>query len=128
MYGAEFEKKVDEIVGRYPEPKAALLPLLWAVQRKRGFVDLEAEEWVGARLGVSTAHVHGCVTFYTMYKRPSGKPHPGPHHGSACCALGRAGGAHPGKLRSGARRDTGRQVLAVCVSARARAAPRRCCS
>jgi NADH-quinone oxidoreductase subunit E len=39
-------------------------------------VDAEAEAWVGARLGVSAAHVHGCVTFYTMYKqKPSGKYH-----------------------------------------------------
>ena len=76
MLGTEFEKKVDAIVARYPEPKAALLPVLWEVQRARGHVDSEAEAWVGKRLGVSAAHVHGCVTFYTMYKqRPSGKYH-----------------------------------------------------
>ena len=76
MLGTEFEKKVDAIVARYPEPKAALLPVLWEVQRARGHVDAEAEAWVGSRLGVSPAHVHGCVTFYTMYKqKPSGKYH-----------------------------------------------------
>jgi NADH-quinone oxidoreductase subunit E len=76
MLGSEFEKRVDAIVARYPEAKAALLPVLWEVQRARGYVDAEAEAWVGARLGVSAAHVHGCVTFYTMYKqKPSGKYH-----------------------------------------------------
>ena len=76
MYGADFEKRVDGIVARYPEPRAALLPVLWEVQRARGFVDLAAEEWVGRRLGVSPAHVHGCVTFYTMFKqRPWGRYH-----------------------------------------------------
>jgi NADH-quinone oxidoreductase E subunit len=83
MYGADFEKKVDEIVGRYPQKKAALLPVLWAVQRARGWVDLPSEEWVALRLGVSQAHVHGCVTFYTMYKqRPSGR-----HHIQICTTL-----------------------------------------
>ena len=76
MYGPEFERKVDEAVARYPEPKAALLPVLWLVQRTKGWVDLEAEGWVARRLGVSPAHVHGSVTFYTMYKqRPSGRYH-----------------------------------------------------
>lgn len=76
MLGAEFERRVDVVVARYPEPKAALLPVLWEVQRARGHVDAESEAWVAARLGVTPAHVHGCVTFYTMYKqRPSGKYH-----------------------------------------------------
>jgi NADH-quinone oxidoreductase subunit E len=76
MYGAEFEKRVDELVSRYPEPKAAALPVLWEVQHERGWIDLEAERWVANRLGVSPAHVHGVVSFYTMFKsEPSGKYH-----------------------------------------------------
>ncbi len=75
-FGPDFEKKVDEIVARYPQPRAALLPVLWAVQHARGLVDLESEEWVAKRLGLSPAHVHGAVTFYTLFKqRPSGKYH-----------------------------------------------------
>jgi NADH-quinone oxidoreductase subunit E len=76
MYGEEFERRVDAIVARYPQPKAALLPVLWEVQRIRGFIEVEAEAWVAGRLGTSPAHVHGAVTFYTMYKqRPSGRYH-----------------------------------------------------
>ncbi len=76
MYGPEFEKKVDEIVTRYPQPRAALLPVLWEVQLANGWVDGKSEEWVAQRLGSSAAQVHGAVTFYTMYKqRPSGKYH-----------------------------------------------------
>ena len=76
MYGPEFEAKIDEIVSRYPRPKAAMLPVLWEVQGHEGWVNGEAEAWVAERLGVSAAHVHGCVTFYTMYKqRPLGKYH-----------------------------------------------------
>lgn len=76
MFGPEFEKKVDAIVAKYPQPKAALLPVLWEVQKAVGSIDLKAEEWVAGRLGVAASHVHGCVTFYTMYKqKPSGKYH-----------------------------------------------------
>jgi len=83
MPDVEFETRVDEIVARYPQPKAALLPVLWEVQRRKGYIDLDSEAWVAQRLGVSVAHVHGCVTFYTMYKqRPSGR-----HHIQVCTNL-----------------------------------------
>jgi NADH-quinone oxidoreductase subunit E len=76
MLGPDFEKRVDAIVAKYPQPKAALLPVLWEVQKAKGSIDLHAEEWVAKRLGVAASHVHGCVTFYTMYKqKPSGKYH-----------------------------------------------------
>ena len=76
MFSSAFEGRVDTIVARYPEKKAALLPVLWEVQRERGWVDLDAEDWVATKLGVSPAHVHGVVTFYTMYKqKPTGKYH-----------------------------------------------------
>ncbi len=76
MLGPEFEAKVDAMAARYPEPKAALLPVLWLVQRTKGWVDLDAEAWVASRLGVSAAHVHGVVSFYSMFKRrPMGRYH-----------------------------------------------------
>ena len=75
-FGPGFEKAVDAIVARYPQPKAAVLPVLWEVQKARGHVDLTSEEWVAARLGIPPSHVHGCVTFYSMFKQnPSGLYH-----------------------------------------------------
>lgn len=76
MFGAEFQSRVDAIVARYPEPRGALLPVLWEVQQAKGWVDPDSEAWVAQRLGVTPAHVHGAVTFYTMYKqRPMGRYH-----------------------------------------------------
>jgi NADH-quinone oxidoreductase subunit E len=76
MFGAEFEQNVDRIVARYPRPSGALLPVLWEVQREKGWIDAESETWVAGRLGLTPAHVHGTVTFYTMYKqKPSGRYH-----------------------------------------------------
>ena len=76
MFGPEFESRVEEIVARYPTRKAALLPVLWEVQRDRGWISLESEAWVADKLGLAPSHIHGVVTFYTMYKpKPSGKFH-----------------------------------------------------
>lgn len=83
MYGAEFEKRVDRLVTRYPEAKAAMLPVLWEVQKEKGWIDKESEAWVAERLGTSPAAVHGVVTFYTMYKqKPMGR-----HHIQVCTTL-----------------------------------------
>ena len=76
-------ERIDEIVARYPKPMAALLPVLWEVQKARGWIDLESEAWVARRLGVSAAHVHGAVTFYTMYKQKAS----GRHHIQVCTTL-----------------------------------------
>ena len=83
MLGSDFESRVDAIVAKYPQPKAAVLPVLWEVQKAKGYVDAAAEAWVASRLRVAPAHIHGCVTFYTMYKqRPSGR-----HHIQVCTTL-----------------------------------------
>ena len=83
MFGPDFERKVDEVVARYPQRQAAMLPVLWLVQRSQGWVSLEAEEWIARRLGVAPSHVHGCVTFYTMYKQKAS----GRHHVQVCTTL-----------------------------------------
>ena len=83
MYGADFETQVDRIVARYPEPRAAMLPVLWEAQRVKGWIEPEAVAWVADRLGTAPARVHGAVTFYTMYKqRPMGR-----HHIQICTTL-----------------------------------------
>ena len=76
MFGAEFEQNVDRIVAKCPQSSGALLPVLWEVQREKGWIDAGCETWVAERLGLTAAHVHGTVTFYTMYKqKPSGQYH-----------------------------------------------------
>ena len=83
MYGPEFERRVDVLVARYPEPKAATLMVLWEVQKANGWIDPVSEEWVAERLGTSPAQVHGVVSFYTMYKeKPLGR-----HHIQVCTTL-----------------------------------------
>ncbi|HET6415465.1 MAG TPA: NAD(P)H-dependent oxidoreductase subunit E [Polyangiales bacterium] len=63
----EREQQVDEILTRYPERRAALLPVLWLCQRQNGWISPEVVEYVSERLELSTAIVKGVVTFYTMF-------------------------------------------------------------
>ncbi len=63
----EREREVDDILTRYPERRAALLPVLWLCQRQHGWISPEVVEYVSNRLDVSTAIVKGVVTFYTMF-------------------------------------------------------------
>ena len=45
---AALEPQAREIIQRYDEPRAAMLPLLWLVQENFGYISSEAEFWVGA--------------------------------------------------------------------------------
>ena len=72
MYGEQFERQVDELVARYPQPRGALMPALYMAQDEEGFVSPEAEVWLAERLGLTPAYVHGVTTFYTMYRTAPG--------------------------------------------------------
>lgn len=66
--------RVEAIIARYPRRLAAMLPVLWEVQRENGWIAPEAMEWVGARLECSPSTVQSVVTFYTMFDdKPVGK-------------------------------------------------------
>jgi NADH-quinone oxidoreductase subunit E len=67
LLSPEREEQVDEILTRYPERRAALLPVLWLCQRQNGWISPEVVDYVSERLGLSTAIIQGVVTFYTMF-------------------------------------------------------------
>ena len=72
----ENKKEIEDILTRYPTKQAALLPVLHVAQKEFGWISPEAMELVAQELNLSTAHVYGVVTFYTMYNRqPVGKYH-----------------------------------------------------
>ncbi len=72
----ETKKKIGEIVGRYPQKEAAILPLLHAAQQEFGFISSDAEKLIAQILGVKPIRVREVVTFYTMLSRqPMGKYH-----------------------------------------------------
>ena len=70
----EREQQVDDILTRYPERRAALLPVLWLCQRQDGWISPGVVDYVSQRLDLSTATVRGVVTFYTMlFDQPVGE-------------------------------------------------------
>ena len=63
-----------EIMGRYPRPKSALIPLLHLAQEQDGWVSPEAMEHIGELLDITPAEVLGTASFYDMlFLEPAGK-------------------------------------------------------
>ncbi|MBI2710438.1 MAG: NAD(P)H-dependent oxidoreductase subunit E [Actinobacteria bacterium] len=58
-----------EIIGRYPRPKSALIPLLHLAQEQDGWVTDDAMEHIAELVGVTAAEVLGTCSFYEMFKR-----------------------------------------------------------
>jgi NADH-quinone oxidoreductase subunit E len=64
----------EELIGRYPERRSALLPLLYLVQAVDGYVSPAGVAQVAGLLGLTKAEVAGVATFYNMFRRrPVGK-------------------------------------------------------
>ena len=69
MLSPELRTKAEELVGRYPNPRSALLPLLHLVQAQDGYVSPDGIAECAALLDLTKAEVNAVATFYTMYKR-----------------------------------------------------------
>ncbi len=64
----------QEIIGRYPRPRSATIPLLHLAQEQDGYLTDEAMRHVAELVGATPAEVLGTATFYEMFKfQPVGK-------------------------------------------------------
>ncbi len=66
---AETTITAKEIIGRYPRPKSALIPLLHLAQEQDGYVADDAMAHIAELLGITPAEVLGTCSFYEMFKR-----------------------------------------------------------
>src|SRR2546426_4968608 len=74
MLAEKYKDKIAEIISRYPEKRAALLPLLWLAQEEYGHVSEGAMKEIAGVLDLTPPQVYETVTFYTMLNRqPIGK-------------------------------------------------------
>jgi len=65
---------LDSLVARYPSRGAALLPVLWHVQRSRGWITPNSVAEIATYLEIPKAHIEGVITFYTMFQdAPAGR-------------------------------------------------------
>jgi NADH-quinone oxidoreductase subunit E len=86
---ARLDADAAQIIGKYPRPRSALLPLLHLVQSEEGFVSTDGIEYCAAKFGLTEAEVTAVVSFYTMYKRrPVGEYHVGVCTNTLCAVMG----------------------------------------
>jgi NADH-quinone oxidoreductase subunit E len=83
------QKKIKEIVARYPQKEAAILPLLHITQQEFGCISPESEKRIADMLDLKPIQVREVVTFYTMLNRePVGKYHIQVCSNLSCSLLG----------------------------------------
>ncbi|MEV0298527.1 NADH-quinone oxidoreductase subunit NuoE [Nocardia sp. NPDC050710] len=86
---ARLEGDAKEIIGRYPHPRSALLPLLHLVQSEDGCVTGTGIEFCADQLGLTGAEVTAVATFYSMYRNaPTGDYHVGVCTNTLCAVMG----------------------------------------
>ena len=68
-FDARNERLALEIIGRYPRPRSALIPLLHLAQEQDGYVAEDAMEHIADLVGTTAADVLGTCSFYEMFKR-----------------------------------------------------------
>jgi NADH-quinone oxidoreductase subunit E len=78
-----------EIIGRYPQPRSALLPLLHLVQSEDGCLTEAGIDFCSGLLGLTGAEVSAVATFYSMYRRtPTGQYLVGVCTNTLCAIMG----------------------------------------
>ena len=85
----DLAERVRVIVARHQGSRGALLPILHAVQGELGYVDPAVVPVVADALNLSTAEVHGVVTFYRDFRStPPGRATVRICRAEACQAVG----------------------------------------
>ena len=89
VFAGESEAAFQDIVRRYPDRRAALIPVLHLAQETFGYLAPQVMEYVAERLELPPAKVLQVATFYTMFKkRPSGRYHIEICTSVPCCMMG----------------------------------------
>ncbi len=82
-FSPEADREISEIIDRYPDRAAALIPVLFVAQDEFAYLSKEVLELVARRLELPTVTVLYTATFYTMLrKEPVGQ-----HHVQICRTL-----------------------------------------
>jgi NADH-quinone oxidoreductase subunit E len=66
--------RARELIGLYPQPRSAMIPLLHLAQEQDGYLTAEAIEHVAELLELTPAEVRGTASFYDMlFTEPVGR-------------------------------------------------------
>jgi NADH-quinone oxidoreductase subunit E len=75
-FSAAVEAEIDGHLAKYPLKRSAILPLMFIVQRERGYLDKPGVAYLADRLGVRVTDIWEVATFYSMINtEPVGKYH-----------------------------------------------------
>jgi len=76
VFSPEVEAEIDGHLQKYPVKRSAILPLMFIVQRERGYLDTPGVAYLADRLGVRITDIWEVATFYSMINTtPVGKYH-----------------------------------------------------
>jgi NADH-quinone oxidoreductase E subunit len=79
----KIRQKIEELFSRYPKKRGALLPAIYMVQAKKGYVDTEDARELAELFEIEPVDVWEVLTFYNMfYTSPQGR-----HHVHVCTNL-----------------------------------------
>ena len=89
-FSTKIKTEAESLLKRYPEPAAAILPVMHLAERDFGLINDEAEKMIARMCEVSQIRVHEVLTFYHMYrkKEPRGKYHIMACQNISCSLLG----------------------------------------
>ena len=68
-WSTDSQTLAGEIIGRYPDKRSAVMPLLYVSMIEHGYVTAEGMKVVAALTGMTGAQVQAVASFYSMYKR-----------------------------------------------------------
>jgi len=75
-FSPEVEAEIDRHLAKYPVMRSAILPLMFIMQRERGYLDAPGVAYLAKRLQLRITDIWEVATFYSMiYTRPIGKYH-----------------------------------------------------
>ncbi len=68
------KKDIEYHLGKYPDKRSAVMPLLYIAQEEYGHITEEAIAEIAKIVDLDITHIKGMIGFYTMYyDRPKGK-------------------------------------------------------
>ncbi|MGO1590443.1 MAG: NADH-quinone oxidoreductase subunit NuoE [Ancrocorticia sp.] len=78
-----------QILGRYPQGRSAIMPILHLIQSEDGFVSPRGIVLTADILGLTRAEVSAVATFYSQYRRhPNGEYNVGVCTNALCAVMG----------------------------------------
>jgi NADH-quinone oxidoreductase subunit E len=76
IFSPEVEAEIDRHLAKYPSTRSAILPLMFIVQRERGYLDPPGVSYLANRLSLRITDIWEVATFYSMLQtKPIGKYH-----------------------------------------------------